>query len=115
MRIITKCGTDIPYEAMGVAVVSVYLETVEDVKKRKGITHDASDDVFFTCLRERKKEHRVCAGSMYYYAPMKKPVIVAKYDTLEEARQTILQIAILAAKGTKLIRMTENGEIEVVV
>lgn len=52
---------------------------------------------------------------MYYYAPMKKPVIVAKYDTLEEARQTILQIAILAAKGTKLIRMTENGEIEVVV
>lgn len=55
MRIITKSGTDIPYEAMGVAVVSVYLETVEDVKKRKGITHDASDDVFFTCLRERKK------------------------------------------------------------
>ena len=52
---------------------------------------------------------------MYRQTENRNPICVAKYDTLEEARKTILQIAILAAKGTKLIRMWDSGEIEVVV
>lgn len=92
MRIITKSGTDIPYEAVSLVTKTIYgAESAETKTYMLG-----------ACFMYRPTENR-------------NPIYVAKYDTSEEARQTILQIAILAAKGTKLIRMTENGEIEVVV
>ena len=93
MRIITKSGTDIPYEAVSLVARQIY-----------GIDTEVKECVLGACFMYRPNP-----------AETRKPIFVAKYDTLEEVRETILQIAILAAKGTKLIRMTESGEIEVVV
>lgn len=92
MRIITMPGADIPYEAV-VLDYNCYvkgsfsgIETTQYVLRATPI---------------------YCADGGHY--------TLAEYDSREEVDKTILQIAILAAKGTKLIRMTESGEIEVVV
>lgn len=92
MRIITHGGTDIPYEAVV-------------------LNHNCYVKGCFSGIEETRYVLEAtpiyCADGGHY--------TLAEYDSGEEVDKTILQIAILAAKGTKLIRMQDSGEIEVVV
>lgn len=92
MRIITESGTDIPYEAVSLNQNCYVKGSFSGIEETR-------------CVLQ--------ATPIYCYDGGR--YTVAEYDSKEETDKTILQIAILAAKGTKLIRMTENGEIVVVV
>ena len=92
MRIITRNGTDIPYEAVSL--------------DRMGYTKGSFSGIE-TTQNVLRATPIYCADGGHY--------TVAEYDSKEEVDNTISQIAILAAKGTKIIRMQDSGEIEVVV
>lgn len=90
MRIITQWGIDIPYE-----MVSVY-----------------ANDVLEYISEDLPRGYMVRTSSMF---KEQAHCDIAACDSLEKANEVVMEIAILAAKGTKLIRMRDSGEIEVVV
>lgn len=91
MRVITKDGSDIPYEAVSLGI-----------------------DYYTKCLCNIETTLYVAYASPIYRDDGGKYTL-AEYETRKETEETLLQIAILAAKGKKLIRMQDNGAIEVVV
>lgn len=115
MRIICG-GVNILYDVVMLCVESKFAETLDEAEERFRASKQIAvniEDCYEEVMRSRKKKYRLCAYPIH--REWKKPFVLAMFDSEEKALEMFSQIAELEARGTKLIRISKENEIIVIV